>query len=135
MKKVTIFGNFCKFKEQLTLDEILNRFKIGVYAYLIRPLRKMYSEGNKAGYDLLKKTLDAVTFCASFLRVRKADHAIDYTGIIILDIDKLNEAQLTRIRAIIEHCEFTLACFLSPSGTQSTGPGVYRDPGSPDGFQ
>jgi len=116
MKKVTIWGNFYKLKEQLTLDEILNRFKIGIYAYIIRRLRKLLQEGNKSGYDLLKKTLDAVTFCASFLRVRKADHAIDYNSLIILDIDNLTEAQLARVRPIIEHCKYTLACFLSPSG-------------------
>ena len=116
MKKVTLFARFFKVKEHLTLDEILNRFKIGIYAYLIRPLRQMYRDGNKEGYDRLKRTLDAVTFCASFLRIRKIDHAIDYTGYIILDIDKLTEALLASVRATIENCEFTLACFLSPSG-------------------
>jgi len=116
MKKITIVCKFYKIKEQLTLDEILNRFKIGLYAYLIRPLRQLYRDGNKESYDRLKRTLDAVTFCASFLRVRKVDHAIDYTGYIILDIDKLTDALLASVRATIENCEFTLACFLSPSG-------------------
>ena len=116
MKKVTLFASFFKIVEHLTLDEILNRFKIGIYAYLIRPLRQMYRDGNKEGYDRLKKTLYAVTFCASFFKVRKADHAADYTGLIILDLDKLTDALLVSVRASIENCEYTLACFLSPSG-------------------
>ena len=116
MKKVTLFANFSRIKEHLTLDEILNRFKIGIYGYLIRPLRQMYRDGNKEGYDRLKRMLDAVTFCASFFKVRNADHAVGYTGLIILDIDKLTDALLASVRATIESCEFTLACFLSPSG-------------------
>jgi hypothetical protein len=116
MKKVTIFGNFSKFKERLTLDEILNRFKIGIYAYLIRRLRQLLKDGNKAAYDRLKSTLDGVTFAASFLKIRKKEYAIDYTGLIILDFDKLSEAMLVIVRDIIVHCEYTLACFLSPSG-------------------
>jgi hypothetical protein len=116
MKKVSVFGDFSKEKEKLTIAEVLNRFKIGIYAYIIRPLRQMLKEGNKAGYDSAKKLLDAVTFCGLFNGRRKMEYLVDYTGIIVLDIDKLTAEALRIVRELIVGCEYTLACFVSPSG-------------------
>jgi hypothetical protein len=40
----------------------------------------------------------------------------EYSNIIILDIDKLQPEQLAKVNHSARQCEFTYACFISPSG-------------------
>jgi hypothetical protein len=116
MKTVTIFIKFNRVKVSLGVASLLKNFKNGTYAYIITRLRQLLKEGNKQGYDNLKKTLEAVTFCGQFLGGRKMQYLIDYTGIMVLDIDKLTHEQVAILREVIIRCEYTMACFVSPSG-------------------
>ena len=116
MNKISLFTKFTILLGQITLEELLNRFLTGFYAYLIIPLRQMYKDGNLKGYDLGKRGLDAATFSATFNKYRRMEYCDGYTGYMVLDIDKLTEVALPIVRDLIIHCEYTLSCFLSPSG-------------------
>lgn len=116
MRETSIFENFNKVKEQIELEEMLNRIKLCIYGYLIRPLRRLLKEGNFKAYDSAKRGLPAFTPSARFVGGRKMQYMVKYNSIIVLDFDKLSEDELIRIKEIICLCYYTLACFVSPSG-------------------
>jgi len=116
MKTITIFEKYVKVMEQISLEEMLMRIKLCIYGQWIKPLRRMLKDGNRAAYDVAKKTLYAFTPSGKFLGGRKREFLVDYTGIVILDFDYLTQELLREIKAIVNGCEYTLACFVSPSG-------------------
>lgn len=116
MKIITIFKDFNKVFEQISLEEFLMRIKLCVYANLILPMRQMLRDGNIKGYDNAKRTLPAGTPAGKFLGGRKWQYLVDYISVIVLDFDKLTEDEMIRLKKLINQCIYTLACFVSPSG-------------------
>ncbi|NWJ49445.1 MAG: primase C-terminal domain-containing protein [Bacteroidetes bacterium] len=116
MRKVTIFIRFIKIREHATLEEVLMRIKLCTYGKLIRELRDYVKAGDLKRANEIKRSLLAFTPSATFEGGRKLENMLKYTGIIVLDIDKLTDEDLLRIKAIINQCEYTLACFVSPGG-------------------
>ena len=116
MKRVSIFVHFNNTNEPVTLEEMAYRIKNGIYDQWIRPLRRMLKEGNKQGYDRDKRLLDAMTISAVFNGLRQMPYMLEYTQEMGLDIDKLSDEQMLRVKKIISECDYTHVCFISPSG-------------------
>ena len=116
MRKVTVFIRFVKVKEHVSIEEVLNRIKRCTYGQIIRELRDQIKAGNLKRADELKRSLLAFTPSATFDGGRKQENMLEYTGILVLDFDKLAPDELQRIKAIISQCAYTLACFVSPGG-------------------
>lgn len=114
---VSIFKNFNEVVEQKTITSILEEIKTGKYKNPITYLRKSLAENKTEAYDKGKKSLLAFTPSASFVGGRKQEFIKDYTGILILDIDKLSPDQLKQAIHLANHCEYTFASFISPSGS------------------
>ena len=113
---VTIFKNFNEVVEHKTIPMILEEIKTGKYKHAIIYLRKSLSENKMEAYEKAKKSLPAFTPSGKFIGGRKMNFLEEYTSIIILDIDKLQPEQLAQVTHLARQCEFTYACFISPSG-------------------
>lgn len=95
---------------------ILDEIKTGKYKHAIVYLRKSLSENKMEAYEKAKKSLPAFTPSGKFIGGRKMEFLVDYSNCIILDIDKLQSDELAKVNHLSRQCEFTYACFISPSG-------------------
>ena len=113
---VTVFKNFNEVVEHKTISTILEEIKTGKYRPGIIYLRKSLAENKTEAYNKAKKSLPAFTPSGKFVGGRKLEFLTEYSKFIILDIDKLNTADLQKSKSIAAQSEFTYACFISPSG-------------------
>ncbi|MFY7739230.1 MAG: VapE domain-containing protein [Flavobacterium sp.] len=113
---ITIFKNFNEVVEHKTIPMILEEIKTGKYKHAIIYLRKSLSENKMEAYEKAKKSLPAFTPSGKFVGGRKMNFLDQYSNIIILDIDKLQPEQLVKVNHSARQCEYTYACFISPSG-------------------
>jgi hypothetical protein len=113
---VTIFKNFNEVVEHKTISAILEEIKTGKYKHAITYLRKSLSEKKMEAYEKAKKSLPAFTPSGKFEGGRKLEFLVEYSNVMILDIDKLSAAVLQNAKHLANQSEFTLACFVSPSG-------------------
>lgn len=116
MRKVSVFIKFINVKENISLDEVISRIKLCTYRQLIGELREQIRLGDLKRADMIKRSLLAFTPSATFSGGRKLENMLEYTGILVLDFDKLIDEELARIKVIINKCIYTLACFVSPGG-------------------
>ena len=96
---ISIFQNFNEVSEDLALPAILEQIKNGRYQERIEHLRTLISSGRKTDYDKQKKSLPAFTPSALFQGGRKKEFVKDYTGFIILDLDKIPDDQLQPLKS------------------------------------
>jgi len=113
---VTIFKNFNEVVEHKTISAILEEIKAGKYKHAITYLRKSLSEKKMEAYEKAKKSLPAFTPSGKFEGGRKLEFLVEYSNVMILDIDKLSAADLQNAKHLANQSEFTLASFVSPSG-------------------
>lgn len=78
--------------------------------------REYYILKDLKNYDLLKKTLPAVTFSGVFNSKRKTDFLETYTGLIIFDIDKLTLYEVECYFETIKVDKYVISIWRSPSG-------------------
>lgn len=108
---VSFYRHFGAESEEAKLSEVLEAIKIGAYKNRIEELQKM----NEEEYGKVKKSLPHFTPCGTFSGNRNLENLVNYTGIIILDIDKTGGDAL-KIKNSATENEYTLATFISPSG-------------------
>ncbi len=111
---VSIFQNFNEVSEDLALPAVLDQIQNGRYREQIENLRALLQEGKEKEYTNRKKSLPAFTTSATFKGGRKMEFLQEYTGFIILDLDKIPDSQLLTIKIAATAIPFTYACFISP---------------------
>jgi hypothetical protein len=116
MKLVTVFQDFVRKKEDISLDQIIADIKEGKYKKQVELIRNTIINGNILKSKELKKKLLAFTASGVFNNDRKSDNIVDYSGFIILDLDKLVSSEMERVISIIHKIEYTYVAFVSPSG-------------------
>ena len=114
--KVSVFNNFNKVSDNLEITVILEQLKSDKYKNRILQLRNLLVAGNESEYNNKKKSLPAFTPCGLFEGGRKMEFLKEYSGLIILDIDKLPPDQLAQIKQTAQGIVFTYCVFTSPSG-------------------
>jgi hypothetical protein len=100
---------------ELTIHEVLMEIQSNVHKKKIFNLRNLLKDGNKEEYDSHKRTLPAVTFCGVFDKERKKASLKNYNSVIVLDIDKLDINESTRIKKCFQIDAYVFACWDSPS--------------------
>lgn len=100
---------------EFTVKEVLDFIKKGRYASEIKDLRTYLNNGDTEKYDSFKKRLPGVTFCATFNEKRKRDDLKDYNQLIVIDIDKLSQEELTSVKEQLLSDHFVSCCWESPS--------------------
>jgi hypothetical protein len=128
-EQVTIYRNFNIVDGQSTIKLIVDAIRRGDFAFAIRELRRLLASGDIKAYNNAKKALLAFTPSGMFVGGRKMQYLVQYSYVIVLDLDKLTVEMMIRVKGIICGIPCTLACFISPSGNGlkvlvrvSTGP-------------
>ena len=116
MKQITIFRNFTQVIGSRTLPEILKAIQQGVYQEEVLAVRRAVQRGDRKVADETKKQLHAFTVSGRFEGGRTMERLTEYHPYVILDIDKLQEAELRQVNQLVRGLPYTHACFLSPSG-------------------
>lgn len=102
--------------EHKAITAVLEDIRTGKYKPAIIYLRKSLAEQKMEAYEKAKKALPAFTPSGKFQGGRKPEFLKQYSGIIVLDIDKLTTEQLQTATAKVRECPYTFAAFISPSG-------------------
>jgi len=113
---VSVFKNFSQVEANLDISVILEQIRSGKYKARIQALRELLRQGRTEEYSSAKHSLPAFTPSGLFEGGRKLEFLKEYSGLIILDIDKLSQEKLIAIRSRVEKIAYTHACFISPSG-------------------
>lgn len=94
--------------------KILGGIKAGRWKAEIENLRTLLQSERADDYARSKRQLPAATFGGTFSR-REMDAITQASGMMILDIDKLQQHQLSQYREAFEKDVFVHSCFISPS--------------------
>lgn len=113
---LSIFQNFTVSTDNKPLVDILADIKSGKYRGPVGYIRKCLQENKLESYEKAKKGLLAFTPSGQFLGGRNQEALKKYSGIIVLDFDKLSPDQLKKCRESVVDDPHTLAAFVSPSG-------------------
>jgi hypothetical protein len=116
MFQVTLFSNFKQAAGDYSLQQILLSIQSGQYQAQIQELRQYLAAGNVEAFDKAKKALPAFTPSATFQGGRKEVHLRHYSGMVVLDIDKLGEEKAEHVKQAACNLPYTYAAFISPSG-------------------
>lgn len=113
MIEISIIENFNKVIGNKSYPEIAEQIRSGTYQKKVKELQKLLETGNEKEYKKKKKSLLAFTPSGKFQDGRKPEFLVEYSRIIILDIDKIDNLTTVKERAV--QCKFTYSCFASPS--------------------
>ena len=113
---LSIFQNFTTITENKPFTDILTDIKTGKYRGPVTYIRKCLQEQKLESYEKGKKGLPAFTPSGEFEGGRNQDTLKKYSGIIVLDFDKLTPEQLKKCRESSMDDPHTMALFISPSG-------------------
>src|SRR6267154_38121 len=96
--------------------KILGGIKSGRWNVEIENLRSLLQSERDADYAQSKRQLPAATFGGSFSK-REAASITRSSGLIILDIDKLSQAQINKYSGAFSEDKYIYSYFVSPSGS------------------
>jgi hypothetical protein len=113
---ISIFRKFNDVVENKSIPDILKDIKDGKYEKEVLKIRDLAKANMKEEADNLKKRLLAFTPSGLYEGGRKPEYLKEYTGFIILDIDKLNPDQVSSLFLLAISLDYTYSCFQSPSG-------------------
>ena len=116
MKNISLFKNFTTVIGRRTLAAVVDGIRGDHYKKSILKIRELVDLGDQEQVDRLKKGLVAFTVSGSFVGGRKMSFLQTYNPYVILDIDKLDLADLPDLILKTKEIEFTRVAFLSPSG-------------------
>ena len=109
--------------------KIIEAIRTGRYLGKVEAIRSRYAEAKALGRDPKKEVCDAKRDLPGALwsgrfRQRKADAIEQHSGLLVADLDDLDEEGLWRARAALEADPHVYALFTSPTGTGLKA--VYR---------
>ena len=116
MSACTIFKNYTKPVEDLSLVLIAKRIACGKYKEEVLEIRNLLEQGDAEAASDKKKQLLAFTPSGIFKEQRLMKHLERYTGFLHLDFDKLTSEQMQNAFEVITKIPYTFICFVSPSG-------------------
>ncbi|MEY3880981.1 MAG: hypothetical protein RIQ94_1777 [Pseudomonadota bacterium] len=106
---------YTQISKEMTIGNVLNEIKSNKYLSQTTRLRNLLSDNKLESYNNHKKNLPAVTFCGTFNEKRKKELLKHYNSIIVLDIDKLDSEEFTRIyNTLLNEC-YVFSFWTSPS--------------------
>lgn len=113
---ISMFRDFNKVEANLDISVILRQIRSGKYKAKITALRELLRQGKTDDYNTSKRSLPAFTPSGLFENGRKIENLKEYSGLIVLDLDKLSLEQLSLAVNKAQEIQYTYASFISPSG-------------------
>lgn len=115
-KLVSYFKNLTDVSSNNSLEDILTQIKSGEFKSEILQIRDLIKNDKNEEAAKFKKGLPSFTVSGTFNEKRISKNIDQYTSMIILDYDKLDEAQITFLSDELRKLEFIYSFFISPSG-------------------
>jgi len=111
---------------RMSIKQVLEKIKTE-YTVKTKHLRGIIDKDKATEF---KKTFKAAIFSADFEDSRKKENIKTYNSIMVLDIDKLDEHELTLVKTDLQSDPFVYSCWISPSGNGLKGivPLKYEEP-------
>ena len=115
---ISKFKGFKSVDKNLSLKEVVELIRSGEdnLRQQVESARRHLVDGDKETYDRIKKSLSAVTFAGTFKDTRKNENLGDYSGLIVLDLDHVEQG-LAELKAEVTGDPHTMLCFVSPSAS------------------
>jgi hypothetical protein len=98
----------------VTAQQVLEHIKKGTWEKKIVLIRQAIDEGDQVKADELKRNLPAFTVSATFKERRKKENIDNYSGLLHLDYDKVEDVE--SLKESIIRIPYTYSAFISPSG-------------------
>lgn len=111
---VNFVRNFNEIEDELEISEVFKKIKDGEFELEIQMYRHALISNAPNASDLKKKLL-AFTPSGVFDRARKNDCLFQYSGILHLDLDKLDASQMISLTSKLRQDDTVFAFFVSPS--------------------
>ena len=102
--------------QELVLSDVIHVIKHEKLKDEISNLRHLLSQNLIEEYNQSKRSLPAVTFCATFEKTRKIENLKNYNFLVVIDIDKLEKKNLARTEKCLKEDKYVFSYWLSPSG-------------------
>ena len=102
--------------ENMTICRVMKGICSGYYKDVVQRIRSFKKQGDTNAANEIKCSLHAVTFCGVYEGRRKADLCRQYNNPMVIDIDKLDDEEMRRVRACLEQDDYVAAFWVSPSG-------------------
>lgn len=99
----------------MTINEVLKEIQSEKHKIQVHYLRSFLKNDKREEYNSHKRTLPAVTFCGTFDGERKKKNIKTYNSVIVLDVDKLDETELKRVKECLQDEPFVFSFWESPS--------------------
>ena len=101
---------------QTSVDKVLSAIQGSFYETQVKTIRQLKAQGKQAEADEVKGNLHAVTFCATFENRRLSSLYQHYNNLMVIDIDKLPEDEMERVKSCLEENPVVATYWKSPSG-------------------
>ena len=98
------------------IGQVLGAICGSFYEQQVKTIRQLKEQGKKDAADEVKNNLHAVTFCATFENLRRSSMYQQYNNLMVIDIDKLTEEEMERVRGCLEEDQKVATFWESPSG-------------------
>ncbi|WP_154859545.1 BT4734/BF3469 family protein [Cyclobacterium xiamenense] len=99
----------------ITIRQAFTEIKGDKHLKYTKFLRNYYLKGDKENYAISKRKLPVVTFCGTYEKERTKENLKDYNSLVVLDIDKLGNDELKRVKGILSNDVYVLSFWESPS--------------------
>lgn len=99
-----------------TIGQVLTAIRSSFYESQVTTIRQLKYQGKQDEADEIKSNLHAVTFCATFNGRRLSSMYHTYNSLMVIDIDKLPDEEIERVKKCLEACPFVATYWKSPSG-------------------
>ncbi|CAK8710889.1 Primase C terminal 2 (PriCT-2) [Candidatus Electrothrix aarhusensis] len=113
--KISHQNTFSSDINEITLISALNEIKSDKHKKYTKYLRSFYKKSDNVNYSKYKKRLSGVTFCGSFEGRRRKENLKKYNNLIVLDIDKLGNDELARVKKALFEDKYVFSFWESPS--------------------
>ncbi|MFN9116266.1 MAG: VapE domain-containing protein [Bacteroidota bacterium] len=116
-KLISVFPNVTsKTTDSLSLEDIISRIRSREFESQILAIREAIEDGKNEQAGSLKRKLPAFTPSGTFQGGHAASDLTEYSGILHIDVDKIDPKRLSSLAQELRQTPDVLAFFLSPSG-------------------
>ena len=100
--------------KKVEVQKVLQQIQKGYWKNQINDIRYQIQIGNSVKASEIKSNLPAITISATFKERRKKGYEDNYSGLLHLDYDKLENVE--EVKANLISIPYTYSAFISPSG-------------------
>ncbi|MDF9830845.1 VapE domain-containing protein [Parabacteroides sp. PF5-6] len=113
--KINCFERFNKNLGDYSLAQVMEGIQQGRWREQLEALRQALEAGDTELAERLKKALPAITVSARYAGARRLENLVEYTGLVVLDIDHLDADQVDPVKWRAQDVPYTRWAFASPS--------------------